>query len=81
MTIKLTEVLPRDVILESKLTKGIVLKVPFLSAAMDTVTEAETTKVMVRNGDVGVIYKNMPPKEQIGEVRDRVKAGIGHKSP
>ncbi|MCD6159715.1 MAG: IMP dehydrogenase [Kosmotoga sp.] len=64
-----SEVLPREVILESRLTRNIVLKVPFLSAAMDTVTQAKMAKVMARNGGIGVIHKNMTPEEQAEEVR------------
>jgi len=64
-----SEVLPSEVSLESNLTKNIILKIPFLSAAMDTVTEAKMAMIIARNGGIGVIHKNMSPKAQAEEVR------------
>ena len=63
-------VLPRDVETSSRFTRGITLRVPFASAAMDTVTEAEMA--MARAGGIGVIHKNMSIDRQAAEV-DRVK--------
>jgi IMP dehydrogenase len=63
---------PRDVSTRSRLTGTIPLNIPLLSAAMDTVTEAEMAIAMARAGGIGVIHKNMPIDRQAAEV-DRVK--------
>jgi IMP dehydrogenase len=63
---------PRDVNTSSRFTRGITLNVPLVSAAMDTVTEAEMAMAMARTGGIGVIHKNMSIDRQAGEV-DRVK--------
>ncbi len=63
---------PRDVSVRSRLTRGIPLNVPLISAAMDTVTEADMAIAMARAGGIGVIHKNMPIDRQAAEV-DRVK--------
>jgi len=67
-----SEVIPRDIDTATRLTRTIELQVPVLSAAMDTVTEAEMAIAMARSGGLGVIHKNMDPKAQAGEV-ERVK--------
>lgn len=67
-----SEVLPKEVHLETQLTDTIKLNIPFLSAAMDTVTEATTAIAMAREGGLGVIHKNMSIEKQAQEV-DRVK--------
>src|SRR5256714_9925921 len=63
---------PKDVSTSSRFTRGITLNVPFASAAMDTVTEAEMAMAMARAGGIGVIHKNMSIDRQAAEV-DRVK--------
>jgi IMP dehydrogenase len=63
---------PRDVDVRSRFTRAIPLNVPIVSAAMDTVTEAEMGIAMARFGGIGVIHKNMPIDRQAAEV-DRVK--------
>ena len=63
---------PRDVSTASWFTRGIPLNVPLISAAMDTVTEAEMAIAMARAGGIGVLHKNMPADRQAAEV-DRVK--------
>ncbi len=63
---------PRDVNVRSRFTRGIPLNVPLISAAMDTVTEADMAIAMARSGGIGVIHKNMPIDRQAAEV-DRVK--------
>ncbi len=63
-----SEVLPSQVKLNTRLTKTVKLNIPLLSAAMDTVTEAEMAIAMAREGGAGVIHKNMPIEEQIDKV-------------
>ncbi len=65
-------VLPKEVDLSTHLTKSIVLNIPLMSAAMDTVTESRTAICMAREGGIGVVHKNMSPQEQATEV-DQVK--------
>ena len=65
-------VLPTQVDVSSRLTRNIRLNVPFLSAAMDTVTESELAVAMAQQGGLGVIHKNLSIEEQAAEV-DRVK--------
>lgn len=67
-----SNVLPRDVSLETKLSDRLKLNTPFISAGMDTVTEAEMAIAMARQGGLGVIHKNMSIEEQ-AEMVDRVK--------
>jgi IMP dehydrogenase len=69
---RLATVHPRDVDVRSRFTRAIPLNVPVISAAMDTVTEAEMAIAMARFGGIGVIHKNMPIDRQAAEV-DRVK--------
>lgn len=64
-----SEVLPRDVQLKSKLTKNIEVFTPIVSAAMDTVTEAQLAIAIAQQGGIGVIHKNMGIAEQALEVR------------
>ncbi|HLT47429.1 MAG TPA: IMP dehydrogenase [Rubricoccaceae bacterium] len=65
-------VMPREVDVTTRLTRGIRLNVPLLSAAMDTVTESDMAIAMARMGGVGVLHKNMTAERQAAEVR-RVK--------
>lgn len=67
-----SDVIPRDIQTHTQLTKEITLQVPFMSAAMDTVTEAEMAIAVAREGGIGVIHKNMEPRLQAAEV-SRVK--------
>jgi len=67
-----SEVLPTQVDVRTKLTKRITLNIPIMSAAMDTVTEAELAIAIAREGGIGIIHKNMTIEEQAEEV-DRVK--------
>ncbi len=67
-----SEVLPTQVDVKTKLTKKITLNIPIMSAAMDTVTEAELAIAIAREGGIGIIHKNMTVEEQAEEV-DRVK--------
>jgi hypothetical protein len=61
--------LPKDVTLETYLTREIQLNIPLLSAAMDTVTEARLAISMAQEGGLGIIHKNMSITEQAEEVR------------
>ncbi|MBT7310556.1 IMP dehydrogenase [bacterium] len=65
-----SEVIPRDIDTSTQLTQKIRLNVPLLSSAMDTVTESLTAVSMARNGGMGVIHKNMTPKEQAAQVEN-----------
>lgn len=67
-----SDVLPKDVNVSTQLTRNISLNIPIVSAAMDTVTEAETAISMAREGGVGFIHRNMSIKSQAMEV-DKVK--------
>lgn len=63
-----SEVLPRNVNLTTHFSKNIELKIPIVSAAMDTVTEAKMAIAIAREGGIGVIHKNMPIAEQAKQV-------------
>ena len=67
-----SDVLPTEVSLKASLTDTIELNVPILSAAMDTVTEAEMAIAIAREGGLGFIHKNMSVEEQVAQV-DKVK--------
>lgn len=63
-----SEVLPREVSLDTKFSRNIDLKIPFVTAAMDTVTEAPMAIAIAREGGIGVIHKNMSIEEQARQV-------------
>lgn len=75
-----SEVLPKDVSLKTRLTRDIVLNIPLLSAAMDTVTEARLAIAMAQEGGIGIIHKNMTVEQQAAEVRKvkRYETAIVH---
>jgi IMP dehydrogenase len=76
-----SEILPAQASLTTQLTRSIELKIPLMSACMDTVTEAPLAIAMARNGGIGIIHKNMSADDQANHVR-RVKkyeAGIVRK--
>ena len=62
-------VLPHETSLETKFSRNITLQMPFISAAMDTVTEAPTAIAMARHGGIGVIHKNFSVEAQAAEVK------------
>ena len=59
-----SEILPRDVRITGRLSRNIELKVPIVSAAMDTVTESEMAIAIAQNGGLGMIHKNMSIERQ-----------------
>jgi len=61
-------VLPRDVSLNTRLTRRITLSIPLVSAAMDTVTEARLAIAIAQEGGIGIVHKNLAPKAQAAEV-------------
>ncbi|WP_163103465.1 IMP dehydrogenase [Peribacillus alkalitolerans] len=67
-----SEVLPKDVNLQVKMTETLSLNIPIISAGMDTVTEAEMAISMARQGGLGIIHKNMSIEQQAEQV-DKVK--------
>jgi IMP dehydrogenase len=67
-----SSVLPRHVEISTRLTPDIVLNIPLLTAAMDTVTESAMAIAMAREGGIGILHKNMPIEKQCDEV-DKVK--------
>lgn len=72
-----SEVLPGQVDVRTRLTPRVSLNVPIMSAAMDTVTEARCAIAMAREGGLGVIHKNLPPKAQAREVEKVKRAESG----
>ena len=65
----MSQVLPREVNISTKLTKSITLNTPILSAAMDTVTEAALATAIAREGGLGILHKNMSIERQAEQVR------------
>jgi len=63
-----SEVLPKDVKIDTRLTRQIRINIPLVSAAMDTVTEAALAKALAREGGIGIIHKNLTPDEQARQV-------------
>ncbi len=72
-----SEVLPSEVDVSTRLTAEIRLNIPILSAAMDTVTEADTAISLAREGGIGIIHKNMTIEEQVKEVEKVKKSESG----
>ncbi|EMJ45547.1 IMP dehydrogenase [Helicobacter pylori] len=72
-----SSVLPKDVSLKSRLTKNIGLNIPFISAAMDTVTEHKTAIAMARLGGIGIVHKNMDIETQVKEIAKVKKSESG----
>ena len=73
MTPKYSEVLPSEVDTSINLSKNLILKIPLLSSAMDTVTESKMAIAIAKAGGIGIIHRNLDIKEQISEIK-KVKA-------
>lgn len=72
-----SEILPKEVCTKTKLTKKIDLNIPFVSAAMDTVTEYEAAIAMARLGGIGIIHKNMDIETQVLQCKKVKKSESG----
>lgn len=72
-----SEVLPKEVSLQSKLSRNITLNAPLISAAMDTVTEYRTAIAMARLGGIGIIHKNMDINSQVAQIKKVKKSESG----
>ncbi|KQC28480.1 IMP dehydrogenase [Flagellimonas eckloniae] len=72
-----SEVLPREVNIQAKFTRNIVINVPIVSAAMDTVTESQMAIAMAQEGGIGVLHKNMTIEHQAIKVRKVKRAESG----
>ena len=73
MTPKYSEVLPSEVDTSINLSKNLILKIPLLSSAMDTVTESKMAIAIAKAGGIGIIHRNLDIKKQISEIK-KVKA-------
>lgn len=72
-----SEVLPREVSIKTRFSRNVIINTPIVSAAMDTVTEAELAIAIARQGGIGVIHKNMTIAEQAAHVRKVKRAENG----
>ncbi|GAA4898052.1 IMP dehydrogenase [Flaviramulus aquimarinus] len=72
-----SEVLPREVNIQTKFTRNITINVPIISAAMDTVTESKMAIAMAQEGGIGVLHKNMSIEAQAAKVRKVKRAESG----
>lgn len=72
-----SEILPKEVSLQTKFSKNITLNSPLVSAAMDTVTEYRTAIAMARVGGIGIIHKNMDTNSQVAQIKKVKKSESG----
>src|SRR6201984_1211230 len=73
----LSELLPSDADIRSRITRDIPLNIPIVASAMDTVTEAKMAIAMAQAGGLGVIHRNLEPEEQAAQVRQVKKFESG----
>ena len=73
----LSEMLPSEVDIRSRVTRGIALNIPIIASAMDTVTESAMAIAMAQAGGLGVIHRNLEPEEQANQVRQVKKFESG----
>ena len=73
----LSDVLPSDVDIRSRVTRSIPLNIPIIASAMDTVTESQMAIAMAQAGGIGVIHRNLEPEEQAAQVRQVKKFESG----
>ncbi len=73
----LSEVLPSDVDIRSRITRSIAVNIPIMASAMDTVTEAAMAIAMAQAGGIGVIHRNLEPAQQAAQVRQVKKFESG----
>lgn len=72
-----SEILPKEVSLQTKFSRNIALNAPLVSAAMDTVTEYSTAIAMARHGGIGIIHKNMDENSQVAQIKKVKKSESG----
>src|SRR6195952_3749741 len=75
----LSEVLPGEADIRSRITRSISVNIPIMASAMDTVTEARMAIAMAQAGGIGVIHRNLEPDEQASQVRQvkKFESGLG----
>src|ERR1700674_1215364 len=73
----LSDVLPSDADVRSRITRAISLNIPIIASAMDTVTEARMAIAMAQAGGIGVIHRNLEPEQQAAQVRQVKKFESG----
>src|SRR4029078_9234492 len=73
----LSDVLPSEVDIRSRITRSIVLNLPIVASAMDTVTEAKMAIAMAQAGGIGVLHRNLEPHEQAAQARQVKKFESG----
>jgi IMP dehydrogenase len=73
----LSEVMPSDAEIRTRVTRGIELNIPIIASAMDTVTEAKMAIAMAQAGGIGVIHRNLEPEQQAAQVRQVKKFESG----
>ena len=73
----LSELLPSDADIRTRITREIPLNIPIVASAMDTVTEAKMAIAMAQAGGIGVIHRNLEPEEQAAQVRQVKKFESG----
>jgi IMP dehydrogenase len=73
----LSEVLPADVDIRSRITRSIALNIPIIASAMDTVTESQMAIAMAQAGGIGVVHRNLEPEQQAAQVRQVKKFESG----